>query len=184
MKAALTTLVALVVMAGASNGIGPDSPGRYGKAPKAKAVLNDSAGKEVGTVEAEMVGGGLRIIAKVHDMPPGEHGVHVHNGSACGSVSGPEAFAEAGEHLDPANAGKHAGLNGGGHGGDLGNMLVGGDGKGKLDVVAEGLDLEAGKASVVGKPLVVHSQRDNGTDKPENGGSGGRLACGVFQLEK
>ncbi len=184
MKAALTTLVALVAMAGASNGLGPDAPGVPKTAPKAKAELKDSAGKEVGSVEAEPVGGGLRIIVKVHDMAPGDHGVHIHNGSACGTAGGANAFAEAGDHLDPKNANRHAGLNGGGHAGDLGNMLVGADGKGKLDVVADGLDIESDKASIVGKPLVVHSQRDNGTDKPESGGSDGRLACGVFEREK
>ena len=152
--------------------------------PKAKGVLHDSAGAEVGTIEAEPVGGGIRIIVKVHDVPPGEHGVHVHAGTACGSAAGPEAFAEAGTHLDPRHTSKHAGLNGDGHAGDLGNLLVGGDGKGKLDVVADKLDIGTDSASVVGKPVVLHTQRDNLTDKPENGGSDGRLACGVFEREQ
>lgn len=183
MKAALTMLVALVAMVAAGDGLGPDAPGVPLSAPKAKAVLHDSAGTDVGTAEAEAVGGGLRIIIKVHDMPPGEHGVHVHAGAACGSAAGPVAFADAGAHLDPTNAKSHDGLNGSGHAGDLGNILVGGDGKGKLDVVADRLDLGSDNASVAGKPLVVHTQRDNLTDKPENGGSDGRLACGVLERQ-
>ena len=183
MKAALATLVTLVAVAGAGDVGEPPASGTFRAAPKAKAVLHDSAGAEVGTVDAEAVGGGLRVIVKVHDMPPGEHGVHVHGGAACGSAAGPEAFAGAGGHLDPAHANSHDGLNGSGHAGDLGNILVAGDGKGKLDVVAERLDLGNDNASVAGKPVVVHTLRDNLTDKPENGGSDGRWACGVLERQ-
>ncbi len=145
-------------------------------APKAKGILADSTGKEVGTIDAEMVGDGLRIVVKVHDIPPGNHGVHVHAGTSCGKGS----FEDAGPHFDPMNAGKHAGLNGDGHAGDLGNISVGADGKGKLDVVSHDLTIEAGKTSIMGKPIVLHTMSDNLTDKPENGGTDGRLACGVL----
>jgi Cu-Zn family superoxide dismutase len=92
------------------------------------------------------------------------------------------AFAEAGPHFDPANRNQHAGLNGDGHAGDLGNISVGGDHKGKLDVVAHDLSLDPGKNSIIGKPVVLHSHSDNLTDTPVNGGSGGRLACGVLEM--
>lgn len=154
-----------------------------GNAPKAKGVLKDSVGTDVGTVEAEMVGDGLRMVIKVHDVPPGELGVHVHTGSSCGSGTGPDAFEEAGPHFDPAAVNKHAGLNGEGHGGDLGNIAVGADGKGKLDVVARELSLDPGKSSVGGKTIILHSKRDNLTNTPENGGSNGRLACGVLERQ-
>lgn len=180
MSTTFWTLAALGVVTAAGGQLKVDAGAA---APKAKGVLHDSAGAEVGTIEAEMVGGGLRIIVKVHDIAPGEHGVHVHSGSACGSAAGSEAFADAGPHLDPAHKNTHAGLNGTGHAGDLGNLQVGGDGKGKLDVVAERLNLGTDSTSVVGKPLVLHAQRDNLTDKPESGGSDGRLACGVFERQ-
>jgi len=169
-------VVSLIIVAGGTNSA-PDS-GRA--APKAKAVLKDSTGKEVGTVEAEKVFDGLRIIVKVHDLPGGDFGIHVHAGDSCGSGEGSEAFAAAGPHFDPQARGIHAGLNGPGHAGDLGNISVTADGKGKLDVTSKDLTLE-GKMSILGKPIVVHSHSDNLTDKPENGGSGGRLACGVLQ---
>jgi Cu-Zn family superoxide dismutase len=149
-------------------------------APKAKGVLTDTAGKEVGTIEAEMANDGLRIIIKVHDVQGGDLGVHVHSGSACGSGEGAEPFAEAGPHFDPLTRGIHAGLNGPGHAGDLGNIAVAADGKGKLDVVQRDLTIEGGKTSILGKPIVLHAHSDNLTDKPENGGSDGRLACGVL----
>ena len=169
------TAMGLIIVAGGSGSL-PDS-GRV--APKANAVLTDTAGKEIGTVEAEMAYDGLRIIIKVHDIQGGDLGVHIHSGSACGSGQGSEPFAEAGPHFDPLNRGTHAGLNGPGHAGDLGNISVAADGKGKLDVVEKDLTLE-GKMSVLGKPIVLHVHSDNLTDKPENGGSGGRLACGVL----
>lgn len=153
------------------------------EAPKAKGVLHDSAGAEVGTVEAEPVGGGLRVIVKVEKMPPGDHGVHIHAAGSC-NAAGSEAFADAGPHFDPGNTNRHAGLNGDGHAGDLGNIQVGGDGKGKLDVVAHNLDLAPGKGDVMGKSLIVHAKSDNLTDKPEGGGSDGRLACAVLEQAK
>ena len=169
--------MSLIIVAGGTSSA-PDS-GRA--APKAKGVLNDSTGKEVGTLEAEKVYDGLRIVVKVHDFPGGDLGVHVHAGDSCGPGGGSEAFAAAGPHFDPENRGTHAGLNGPGHAGDLGNISVAADGKGKLDVVSKELSLEPGKTSILGKPVVVHAHSDNLTDKPENGGSGGRLACGVLQ---
>jgi Cu-Zn family superoxide dismutase len=169
-------VVSLIIVAGGTNSA-PDS-GRA--APKAKGVLHDSTGKEVGTLEAEKVYDGLRIIVKVHDIPGGDLGVHVHAGDSCGSGEGSEAFAAAGPHFDPENRGIHAGLNGPGHAGDLGNISVAADGKGKLDVTSKELTLEPGKTNILGKPIVLHVHSDNLTDKPENGGSGGRLACGVL----
>lgn len=173
-----TAAIALAFVSGGTAAL----PGSPVSAPKARGILHDSTGKEVGTLEAEPVGDGLRIIVKVHDIPGGQHGVHVHSGPACGSGTGGEAFAEAGPHFDPAGRNTHAGLNGDGHAGDLGNISVGGDGKGKLDVVAHDLSLDPGKNSIVGKPIVLHAHSDNLTDKPENGGSGARLACGVLAL--
>jgi len=169
-------VVSLTIVAGGTN-TAPDS-GRA--APKAKGVLTDSAGKEVGTIEAETANDGLRIIVKVHDVPGGEFGIHVHAGDGCGSGDGGEAFAAAGPHFDPLNRGIHAGLNGPGHAGDLGNISVTADGKGKLDVVTKDLTIEPGKMDILGKPIVLHAHSDNLTDKPENGGSDGRLACGVL----
>jgi Cu-Zn family superoxide dismutase len=170
-------VTALGVAAAASSQLGADA------APKAKGVLRDSVGTEVGTMEAEMVGGGLRIIVKVHDVPPGEHGIHVHTGSSCGPGTGDAAFEEAGPHFDPAAANTHAGLNGDGHGGDLGNIAVGGDRTGKIDVVAADLSLDPGKSSVAGRTIILHAKRDNLTNTPKNGGSGGRLACGVLERQ-
>ena len=164
----------LILVAGGSGSL-PDS-GRV--APKAKGVLHDSAGKEVGTIEAEAAYDGLRIVIKVHDVPGGDLGVHIHAGDSCGT--GADGFEAAGPHFDPLNRGIHAGLNGPGHAGDLGNISVAADGKGKLDVVQKDLTIEPGKMNILGKPIVLHSHSDNLTDKPENGGSDGRLACGVL----
>jgi Cu-Zn family superoxide dismutase len=170
------TAMGLIIVAGGSGSM-PDS-GRA--APMAKGVLQDTAGKEVGTIEAETVYDGLRIIIKVHDVTGGDLGVHVHAGESCGSGAGAEPFAAAGPHFDPLNRGIHAGLNGPGHAGDLGNISIAADGKGKLDVVSKDLTITPGKENVIGKPIVLHVHSENLTDKPENGGSGGRLACGVL----
>lgn len=173
-----TVVLALAFVTGGTAAL----PGSSHPAPKVRGVLQDSTGKEVGTVEAEPVGDGLRIIIRVHDVPGGDLGVHVHSGPACGPGKGGEGFAEAGPHFDPTNRNTHAGLNGDGHAGDLGNISVGGDHKGKLDVVAHDLSIDPGKNNIVGKPVVLHSHSDNLTNTPANGGSDGRLACGVLAM--
>lgn len=167
--------IGLIVLAGANH----HRPAATATAPKAKGVMHDSTGADVGTVEARRDGGGVRIILKVHGVPPGNHGVHVHANSACSSPGTP-GFAAAGPHFDPTHANAHDGLNGTGHAGDLGNISVGADGKGKLDVVASKLNLEADSAGIMGKAVVLHANADNLTDSPANGGAGGRLACGVL----
>jgi Cu-Zn family superoxide dismutase len=172
-----TAAIALAFVTGGTAAL----PGSSHSAPKARGVLQDSTGKEVGTIEAEPAYDGLRIIVKVHDVPGGDLGVHVHSGTSCGSGDGADPFAEAGPHFDPLGRGIHAGLNGPGHAGDLGNISVAADGKGKLDVVQKELTIEPGKMDILGKPVILHSHSDNLTDKPENGGSDGRLACGVLE---
>ncbi len=57
------------------------------------------------------------------DLPPGDHGFHVHVNPDCGPGAGPDglpaAGLAAGGHYDPANSGKHLGPRGEGHKGDL-----------------------------------------------------------------
>ena len=69
----------------------------------------------------------------------------------------------------------HKGPKGAGHKGDL--PLLIGTGKGiNTTVTAPRLKL----ADIQGRALVIHEGSDNYSDKPENGGGKGRVACGVI----
>jgi Cu-Zn family superoxide dismutase len=66
------------------------------------------------------------------------------------------------------------------HGGDLGNIEVGPDGKGTLDVVVTGLSVANVDNGVVGRAIVVHEKVDDLATDPA-GNSGARIGCGVIQ---
>jgi Cu-Zn family superoxide dismutase len=120
--------------------------------------------------------GGVRVVLVVEGIAPGDHGAHVHEKGDC---SAPDAES-AGGHFNPAGLphgmpgeDKH-------HLGDLGNITIGQDGKGKLDVVARGASLKAGDpASFVGRAIIVHGNRDDGGQP--TGNAGGRVGCGVIR---
>lgn len=147
--------------------------------PGLRAVLRDGDGKDIGTVEVEPAPGSVHIIARLHDAPPGERGLHVHAGTSCGAPP----FADAGPHFDPKEARHHSGPLGNGHAGDLGNIVIDDKGRGKLDLFTRRLSLGPDSTGIAGRTIILHANRDNLTNDPENGGSGARIACGVLQVQ-
>jgi Cu-Zn family superoxide dismutase len=105
----------------------------------------------------------------------------VHQNASCepGEKEGKKAAAiAAGDHLDPAKAGKHEGPYGMGHLGDLPALYVDASGKAALPVLAPHVKL----ADFKGHALMVHAGGDNYSDSPEKlGGGGARIACGTIQ---
>src|SRR5437764_13558749 len=68
------------------------------KGPAAMAVLAPTQGNNVkGTVTFTQQKGGVRIVADVDGLTPGEHGFHIHEKGDC---SAPDA-ASAGGHFNP-----------------------------------------------------------------------------------
>ena len=85
----------------------------------------------------------------------------------------------AGDHFNPGghqhgmpNAAEH-------HLGDLGNMTVGADGKGHLEITVAGATLAAAaENSYLNRAVIVHEKVDTG-EQPA-GNAGARVACGVI----
>jgi superoxide dismutase, Cu-Zn family len=130
------------------------------------------AGKAVLT-ETE---GGVHVLLTVEGIEPGDHGAHVHEKGDCSSPDG----KSAGGHFNPHS--KDHGLPGGDkrHLGDLGNITIGKDGKGSLDITAPGANLKDGDAqSFVGRAIIVHAKKDDGGQPVGNAGD--RLGCGVIK---
>src|SRR6201997_193923 len=144
------------------------------------AIDANGIGKKIGTLRLSDSKQGLRITPQLADLPPGDHGFHVHVnpdwGPGNGPNSQPAAGMAAGGHYDPANTGKHLGPLGGGHKGDLPALTVDADGRATKDVVAPHLKV----SDVKGHSIMIHAGGDNYSDQPAPlGGGGARIACGV-----
>lgn len=134
--------------------------------------IRDRAGVEVGSVGSPGVDAqGLRLTIRVHDLPPGVHGMHLHEVGLCD----PPAFAGAGAHWNPAGR-KHGHQNPEGpHAGDLGNLTVKADGKGSAEaLIAKGTM----GPTPSGLAIIIHAKPDDEKTDP-SGGSGDRIACGI-----
>jgi len=142
-----------------------------------------------GTTEGSHVSGratlkdtpkGLKVTVKVAGVPPGTHGLHIHEQGACGDQG-----KAAGGHFNPAGA-PHGFLPKDGstkaHAGDMGNIQVSRKGSGKATVVLPGVSLKGtgGTHSVEGRAIIVHEKADD-FGQP-TGNAGGRIGCGVIQV--
>lgn len=142
-------------------------------------TLRDGAGRTVGTALLAPASGGVQVVVSVNGLPPGVHGVHVHERGRC---EGPD-FTTAGGHFNPAS--RQHGLENpaGPHAGDLPNLTVDADGRGALTGLARGAAITGTAASSLLRPggtaLVVHAAADDQATDP-SGNSGARIACGVI----
>ncbi|TNL10505.1 superoxide dismutase [Cu-Zn] SodC2 [Kosakonia cowanii] len=145
-------------------------------------VTAQGVGQSVGSVKISETDKGLEFAPDLNELPPGEHGFHVHAKGSCEPAmkeGKPSAAEAAGGHLDPHKIGKHAGPEGEGHLGDLPVLVVNNDGKATDAVVAPRLKK---LDEVKGKALMIHVGGDNMSDQPKPlGGGGARYACGVIK---
>jgi superoxide dismutase, Cu-Zn family len=150
-------------------------------AQTAHADLVNAQGATIGHAKLSGSASGVHVSVSVSQLAPGEHGIHIHNVGKC---EGP-AFTTAGGHFNPTNAhhGFHNAQDPRPHLGDLPNLTVGANGKGKLNFSVKGATLGDGPNSLFhdgGTSLVIHAKADDLMSDP-SGNSGDRIACGVIQ---
>lgn len=146
-------------------------------AAKTKVELKDGQGKDVGSVVIWDQGAGVALEVNVHDLTPGEHGIHFHQVPKC---EGPD-FKSAGGHFNPESK-KHGFDNPDGHhAGDMKNFTVGANGKAKTRLEDADVTLKDGLHSLLtnGAAIVIHAKADDYKTDP-SGNSGDRIACGVI----
>lgn len=152
------------------------SPAAYPAMP-GKAVLYSTKGNTVsGTVDFLPVAEGIKVIADIQGLTPGEHGLHVH---AFGDCSAKDAMS-AGGHFNPTGQAHGAPTALHHHVGDLGNITANAAGKAHSEVIVKSLSL-AGMNSIIGRGVIVHAQKDDLHSQPV-GNAGGRVACGVIGI--
>ena len=121
---------------------------------------------------------GLHMVGSIHNVSPGNHGFHIHEGSQCG-IDG----QAAGGHFNPYQT-AHGFLLTQGleqvHAGDLGNLAIAENGQAQWQALIPGLSLGNGLLSVANRTLVVHAQPDDFSQP--TGNAGGRIACGIIQV--
>ncbi|AKH43817.1 Cu-Zn family superoxide dismutase [Altererythrobacter atlanticus] len=154
-----------------------ETPVEAQPAVQASATLMNAEGVEVGTVTASETPDGVMIAVNATNMPPGEHGVHVHTTGTCEAPD----FTSAGGHWNPEET-TH-GLEGddGQHAGDMPNLEVSETGMGTLEYTLQGGATFAGLMDEDGSAFIVHEGADDQTTDP-SGDSGSRYACGVFAM--
>ncbi len=152
--------------------LGPDEESR------AEAVIEPKSGSKLtGHALFVMKKDRVTLTLTVENAPPGIHAVHLHEKGDC---SAPDAMS-AGPHWNPTNVAHGQWGHDPFHRGDIGNIEVGKDGKGRTTLETDLWTL-GGKpeTDVVGHAIIVHSGPDDFVTQP-TGNAGGRIGCGVVR---
>lgn len=174
-------LISLLLVAACSRDVRDPNEVGEGAQREAKVDLKSAEGIEIegnATLQEETVG--VRIKLEVSDTTPGEKGVHIHEKGDCSDIAGKSMGAHfSPEHEDHALPSEKRGER---HLGDMGNIVVQSDGRGKLEFVLDKASLREGDAnSLIGRALVVHEGKDLGSSAQPAGGAGKPIACGVIE---
>ena len=155
--------------------------GPEGGARTAAVRFRNGDGQPIGEAWLRETPSGIVATIDLRDLPPGEHGFHVHETGRC-----EPPFDSAGGHFNPAGRRHGFAATDGPHAGDLPNLIVPESGRVSLDVFIPGTSLDGrGSATLLdadGSALVVHANADDHHSDPA-GNAGARIACGVVERD-
>ena len=152
-----------------------------GSKQKATATLESKSGSSVkGTASFTQHGKNVVMKISVSGLTPGSHAVHLHEKGDCSAADA----ASAGGHWNPSSEAHGRWGHTPFHHGDIGNLVAGENGKAELKLETPLWTIgDANPSDVVGHAVVVHANVDDFTTQP-TGNAGGRVACGVIQLDR
>ena len=146
-------------------------------AASASATIEARSGSTLsGTAVFEETSDGVRVVVELSGLTPGDHGVHVHEVGDCSA----EDASSAGGHFNPTGVDHGAPGSQPHHAGDFGNITIGEDGTGTLELTSKDITLGEGANSIRGRAIVIHGGADDLTSQP-SGAAGPRIGCGVIQ---
>jgi len=148
---------------------------------EAVATMVNAEGQETGTATFRTTPSGIiHIMLEMTEVPPGPHGLHIHETGTCDAEGG---FESAGGHY-AGDAEHGVNVEGGPHPGDLPNVHVGQDGVLRAEFFTDRVSLSADGENPLrdddGSALVLHAAADDYSSQP-SGESGDRIACGVIE---
>lgn len=138
--------------------------------------LTNAKGANVGmAMISPAKGGGVSIELTLKGLPPGEHGLHLHEVAKC---EGPD-YKSAGAHFNPTK--KQHGLSNpnGPHAGDMPNFTVAANGTAQTTITNKNVTMGTGANSILGTALVIHEKADDLKSDPA-GNAGNPIACGAI----
>jgi Cu-Zn family superoxide dismutase len=146
------------------------------------AVIRPTDGNQAaGIVTFTATDAGIKVVADVSGLSPGNHGFHIHE---FGDVSDSAKAMSTGGHYDPMGTHHHALMDGDAahHAGDMGNLVADDSGKAHLEMVLTGITLMGPTNPIVGRAVIVHAKADDGGQPVGN--AGGRVGSGVIGIAK
>lgn len=154
----------------------PETAFGQSKPQKAKAILKPTKNSQVhGVVLFSALADGVKIVADVDGLTPGNHGFHIHEKGDCSAADG----SSAGGHFNPDNKKHGAPDSAIRHVGDLGNLEADETGHAHYERIDTVIALD-GPHSIIGRSIIVHTDPDDFTTQP-TGNSGPRVACGLIE---
>ncbi|TMM31997.1 superoxide dismutase family protein [Polaribacter aestuariivivens] len=142
----------------------------------AKATIEAKSGSNVsGTVTFTEVNGTVTMKAELSGLSEGNHAIHIH---AIGDCSAPDGTS-AGGHWNPTDKNHGKWMQEPFHIGDIGNLVVGADGKGTIERETDlwSVGGEDANKNVVGHAIIIHEGPDDFSSQP-SGAAGPRIGCG------
>ena len=148
-------------------------------AKEAVATIAPTSGNSVtGMAIFIQTGDEITLMIEIQNASPGLHGVHIHENGDCSAPDG----TSAGGHWNPTDVEHGKWGEGEFHLGDIGNITVGEDGTGSIELTTDLWEIGTGSdIDVVGKGVIVHADADDFVSQP-SGNAGARIGCGVIVL--
>jgi Cu-Zn family superoxide dismutase len=166
---ALASLVIAMATTGCASLAGNAQP------TKAIATIRAVQGAGIsGTVAFIPEQGKIRVVVDVRGLPPGKHGIHVHE---YGDLSAPDG-SSVGGHFNPTNQPHGAPTDAQRHLGDLGNIEADRNGVAKTSFLVDRISL-TGPNSIIGRSAVIKERADDFKTQPA-GAAGARIAWGII----